>query len=256
MATYATHTLSQRPEIESHLERLAEDGWPRFLRQHDELGLDRHWPSLFTTWADFQFVLRDGGGAAVAAGHSVPFVWNGTAEDLPDSLAELLRRAAEDRAAGRTPNTLSAVAALVDQRQRARGLSTEILNAMRSLATVHRLGALVAPVRPTLKASYPLVPMERYVGWRRPDGALLDPWLRVHERLGAEIVRIAPCTLAIVGSVADWEDWTEMAFPESGAYVVPGALQPVLIDREKDEGRYEDPNVWMRHPEPGNGGGR
>jgi hypothetical protein len=37
-----------------------------------------------------------------------------------------------------------------------------------------------------------------------------------------------------------------MAFPESGLYVVPGALQPVAIDRERDEGRYEDPNVWMR----------
>lgn len=39
-----------------------------------------------------------------------------------------------------------------------------------------------------------------------------------------------------------------MAFPESGHYVVPGALQPVAIDCERDEGCYEDPNVWMRHP--------
>ena len=30
--------------------------------------------------------------------------------------------------------------------------------------------------------------------------------------------------------------------------VVPGALQPVVIDRERDEGRDEDPNVWMVHP--------
>ena len=37
-------------------------------------------------------------------------------------------------------------------------------------------------------------------------------------------------------------------FPESGEYVIPGALQPVLIDRNRDAGRYEDPNVWMRHP--------
>jgi len=29
--------------------------------------------------------------------------------------------------------------------------------------------------------------------------------------------------------------------------VVPGALQPVRIDRERDTGRYEDPNVWMKH---------
>jgi hypothetical protein len=42
-----------------------------------------------------------------------------------------------------------------------------------------------------------------------------------------------------------------MSFPESGPYVVPSALQPVQIDRERDEGRYEDPNVWMRHPVAG-----
>jgi hypothetical protein len=38
-----------------------------------------------------------------------------------------------------------------------------------------------------------------------------------------------------------------MAFPESGRYVVPGALVPVEIDRERDTGRYEEPGVWMRH---------
>ena len=52
---------------------------------------------------------------------------------------------------------------------------------------------------------------------------------------------------SIVGTVADWERWTDMRLPDSGSYVVPGALQPVVIDRLADEGRYEDPNVWMRH---------
>ncbi len=38
-----------------------------------------------------------------------------------------------------------------------------------------------------------------------------------------------------------------MAFPESGGYVVPGALELVSIDREADLGTYVEPNVWMRH---------
>ena len=46
---------------------------------------------------------------------------------------------------------------------------------------------------------------------------------------------------------ADWEQWTEMAFPESGTYVVPGALVPVEIDRDRDAGLYVEPNVWMVH---------
>ena len=38
-----------------------------------------------------------------------------------------------------------------------------------------------------------------------------------------------------------------MAFPETGEYVVEGALVPVTIDRKRDEGSYVEPNVWVRH---------
>ncbi len=53
--------------------------------------------------------------------------------------------------------------------------------------------------------------------------------------------------MTIDGTVADWEGWADMPFPESGDYVVPGALTPVSIDRESDRGRYVEPNVWMHH---------
>jgi hypothetical protein len=110
------------------------------------------------------------------------------------------------------------------------------------------LGSVIAPVRPPGKARYPLTPMERYVTWTRPDGAPFDDWLRVHWRLGAAMLTIAPEAMVVEGGVAEWETWTGLAFPDSGAYVVDGALQPVVIDRERDRGRYCDPNVWMRHP--------
>jgi hypothetical protein len=148
----------------------------------------------------------------------------------------------------KTPNTLSALAALVKASHQRRGLSAELLRAMRSLAEDRSIHSLVAPVRPTLKTSYPLTPFERYVGWRRDDGVPFDPWLRVHHRLGAEPLKLMPESLVVAGAISEWEEWTGMRFPESGPYVVPGALQPVLMDVEHNEGRYEDPNVWMRHP--------
>jgi hypothetical protein len=89
--------------------------------------------------------------------------------------------------------------------------------------------------------------MERYARWTNDDGLPVDPWIRVHARMGAQILAVAPRTLAIRGTVAQWERWTEMRFPDSGPYVVPGALQPVVVDRDADDVRYEDPNVWMRH---------
>ena len=55
--------------------------------------------------------------------------------------------------------------------------------------------------------------------------------------------------MIITGTVSEWEGWTDMRFPESGAYVVvEGALQPVEMDLERDLGIYAEPNVWMRHP--------
>ena len=53
--------------------------------------------------------------------------------------------------------------------------------------------------------------------------------------------------MRIPGSVGEWESWTGLRFPDSGCYVVPGALVPVEIERERDEGVYVEPNVWMHH---------
>ena len=209
-----------------------------------------HWEKLFGEFAGHQILFIDPAGSVVSVGHTIPFFWDGNPDDLPDRMADLMNRAVEDRRGGREPNALSALAAIVSPDHRRRGLSAEVLRAMRSLARENGLASFVAPVRPTLKAAYPLTPFWRYVRWERSDGSAFDPWLRVHRRLGAEPLKLMPESLAVVGTVAEWEAWTGIAFPESGRYVVPGALQPVVIDRERDLGRYEDPNIWMRHPVP------
>ena len=177
----------------------------------------------------------------------MPSSWDGTPDDLPDSMAAILARADADVAEKRPPTALSALAALVAPTHRNKGLSTVLLRAMKAIGAAAGLTALVAPVRPTLKERYPLAPMERYVRWTREDGGPVDLWIRTHWRLGAEILRVIPRAMVIEGTVAEWEEWTEMRMPDSGDYVVPGALQPVRIDRERDEGRYEDPNVWLQH---------
>ena len=38
-----------------------------------------------------------------------------------------------------------------------------------------------------------------------------------------------------------------MTFPESGEYVVNGALNPIVISLEEDLGVYIEPNIWVLH---------
>jgi GNAT superfamily N-acetyltransferase len=204
--------------------------------------LNRYWGRLTEELPDFQFTLLDDG-EPIARGRSIPVRWDGTLDDLPDGIDGAIARGFDEGGA----DVLCALIVAVARSRQGQGVSREGLRAMLAIARRHGLTALIAPVRPNWKDRYPLTPIERYASWRRADGLLFDPWMRVHERLGAEILKPEPQSLRITGSVAEWEEWTEMAFPESDDYVFPGGLTTVAIDREADVGRYWEPNMWMRH---------
>jgi GNAT superfamily N-acetyltransferase len=240
---YSRCTFDQRPEFRPQIDRLGEASWPQFLQN----GNITRWDLLFEMFPECQLLLLDPEGALMAVGHTVPLTWDGTIPDLPETIEGILGRAEDVRRRGEQPDSFCAIAAMVDPARRGQGLSYAVIREMRALAEWQGCKSLIAPVRPTWKARYPLTPMERYVAWQREDGAPLDPWLRVHWRLSAQGLCVAPNTLTVEANVRDWEAWTDMAFPDDGAYIVPGALQPVQFDQQRGLGRYEDPNYWMVH---------
>ncbi len=82
--------------------------------------------------------------------------------------------------------------------------------------------------------------MAEYATWKRDDGLSIDPWIRTHQRMGATILKPAPDSIVVTGTVAEWESWTGMPFPISGSYFVPGALNLVEVDRDRDTGSYHE----------------
>jgi len=185
-----TVTLAERPRALAALQRIQRAVWPANMAYINEDAVcGRLWPQLLRRFPEFQVALCDPRGRVVAGGYSIPFVWDGRTATLPMGVDGVLVRGLRDHRRRRRPNALSALLAVVDPRLQGRGLSREVIRAMALLAALHGMRALVAPVRPTLKHRYPLTPMARYVRWRRPDGAPLDPWLRVHWRLGARAGR-------------------------------------------------------------------
>jgi hypothetical protein len=243
--TYRIVTHAQRPELYDAWSPLVLAAWPEFML-HDPV-CNRHWLSLFARFPDFQFYLYDDAtDTLLGGGNAIPVAWDGTIAGLPTGVDDVLVGAFEGVAVGARPTALSALQAIVAPSQQGRGLSRIIIEAMREIASHHELSCMIAPVRPTWKCRYPLTPMERYVCWER-DGLPLDPWMRVHRRLGAEVLCVATESMVITGKVNEWEEWTGLALPDSGEYIVPGALVPVTIGRRVDGGRYVEPNVWMHH---------
>ncbi len=234
----------ERPDLEAECREAFRGNWPEFVF-HDAITkkyIDRthlYFPRLDILLLDQGRVLAGGWGVALS--------WDGSLTDLPEGYDGALERAVEGHEAGQSVNTLCLMAIAVSSEQKRRGLAAAVITALRERGAEQQLVNVIAPVRPTLKPQYPLATMERFASWRRLDGQHLDPWVRTHLRMGAKILGTAARSQVIRGSVADWEQWTGMAFPDSGEYVVPGALGLVHIDRDADQGVYEEDNLWIQH---------
>ncbi len=237
-----TATVAERPDLAGPAWERTRDTLPEYNNHGDVL--NEYWGRLTEEHPEFQFHLVGDEDEILARARSIPVRWDGTADDLPAGIDGAIARGFDEGGA----NTLCALVIMVPADLQNRRLSAAAVEAMREIAGSHGYGALIAPVRPNWKERYPLVPIARYATWRRDDGLLFDPWMRVHERLGATVLRPEPRSLRITGAVTEWEEWTSMRFPESGEYWFPHGLATVAIDREADCGGYWEPNVWMHHP--------
>jgi GNAT superfamily N-acetyltransferase len=248
MSEYTVTTFAERTDNIGENWRIIDEGWTP-VSTNDPVG-ERYFGRLYRVFPAFQFMLYEGE-TPVATCNTIPVIWNlDDAALSDDGWRWALESGFALQARGASPTTLCAISITVARDYAGKGVSRHALAAMKAIAIQQGMNALIAPVRPTLKSKYPLTPMERYMRWTQADGAPFDPWLRTHWRAGARIVKVAPRSMITPGTVAQWEEWAGMKFPESGEYVVPDALNPVTVELEKDLITYVEPNVWMHHPVP------
>lgn len=241
-STVEVITAQDRPDLWERARTVMRATWPEYNLHGNRS--DEYFGELIPRFARFQLLLYDAADDAVLGrGRTIPLRWDGTIEDLPAGIDAAGLRAVSTQA---PPTALCALAAEVDDGRQGQGLSRQVIQAMGALARATGLHSLIAPVRPSLKDRYPLIPIEEYAQWRRGDGLPFDPWMRVHARLGATVLRAEPRSMEIAAPVADWERWLGMDLPHPGQYVFPGGLAPLAV--ADGAGRYWEPNVWMLHP--------
>jgi GNAT superfamily N-acetyltransferase len=249
----AVFPLSQRPELRGQaFSAEFAAAVPEFMR-HDPTGALYYEDRALDRYLDYVLVAadRDDPGRVIARGVAVPFAFGdarlGRAE-LPDAGWDaVIRWAHADWLDGRLADAVSALEIMVLAPYRGCGVSVLMLRAMRDNAARLGFADLYAPVRPTEKHRQPLMPFAEYAALKRADGLPRDPWVRAHVRLGATIVKVAPCSMTIAGTLADWSRWTGLALDRSGEAIVPGALSPLHVSREQDHAVYIEPNLWMHH---------
>jgi len=237
-------SLAERPDLIPAMGQLPND-WPAFM-MNDPHG-DIYYPLLPEVFPQWQLVALDEG-RVVGKVHAVPFGWDGTDADLPDrGWDEVLERAFADARRGTSPTAVSLLEARLAPGHLGRGLSRVLLEAQGANVRAHGLLDLVDPVRPTGKHLQPELPMSDYVAAVRDDGLPVDPWLRVHVRMGGRFIKLCPASMVVAADLITWRGWTGLPFDTSGDLVVPFACNPVHVSVEQDCAVYAEPNVWVHH---------
>lgn len=229
------------------LRGLTREVWPEFML-HDAVA-NEHWHELLDRFAEYQVALYDSENHRVAGmGSSFPLRWDQPFEDLPgEGWDWAFQHAVSNHKEGIRPNCHCAIQIVLRQEYQGHGLSRPMVEAVRSVTRSKGLPALIIPLRPSEKHRYPLMSLDDYITWTTDEGQPFDPWLRVHVRAGARVIKVCHTSKTIRGTRADWEQWTGLKFPQDGKYIIPGALVPIDVHAERDEGIYIEPNVWIVH---------
>ncbi len=252
-AGLAVATFAQRPDL---LDKVfgpeIQSAVPEFMR-HDPAGALYYGNGQLDRYREFGLVAVDLAepDRPVARAFSVPFAFREGSrgrEELPDAGWDaVIRWADEDRLTGRPATAVSALEITVAPRLQRRGVSRLMLTALRDNARRLGFADLYAPLRPTDKHREPLTPFADHVARQREDGLPYDSWVRTHVWAGARIVKIAPCSMVIAGTISEWRRWTGLCFTASGPAIVPGALSTIHVSPEQDHAVYVEPNLWVHH---------
>ncbi|WP_020664691.1 GNAT family N-acetyltransferase [Amycolatopsis benzoatilytica] len=231
--------LATRPELRGPALRLGSVGG-EFLGRGLTAGLASS-ARLAAHWPEFFLVLLDAAETPVARAAAIPVAFPADdRSELPDHGWDgALVWAAEDHLDGTPPTTLVALEVYVAETARGQGIAGIALAELKERARRAGLDSLVVPVRPTGKP-----PLESIVDYLA-TGA--DPWLRSHERLGGQFRKVAPFAMTVIGTFAQWQEWTGVRLRD-GPNVVPGGIAPVIGSAAQDLGGYVEPNVWYEHP--------
>lgn len=183
-------------------------------------------------------------GEIVASADAQPMRWDGNPENLPEGgWTELMLAAA----AGfdEQPDWAFATGTSILPEYQGSGLAGQLLEGLRDRAIELGYRGLVAPVRPSARWRALHLDIADYAELRLPDGRHYDPWVRVHERIGGEIIGSCPDSAIFSAPREDWERWAAMKLPDNGFFLIDGAIG--WLSLKEGHGVLSEDSLWLLH---------
>ncbi len=242
---YKIVTFKERPDLYDLQEEICGKAFPVFL-YYSEIAANT-WDKMIRYYNEYQLLFLHND-KIICVFNCMPMNHDFSDEELPEDAFDWgLEKGIKDFEDGKEINAALAIQIIIPKEYQGKGISHIAVVEIKKMCAKMGIKKLIIPVRPTLKSKYPISHIDEYTKWKNEKGLPFDPWLRVHVKQNGKIIK--PCNKALIvkGTIEQWETWTQMSFPESGKYVVDGALCPVRIDIENDLGVYIEPNVWVSY---------
>ncbi len=208
---------------------------------------EKYWPRLERYFPEYQVYLIHESGEIIGFINSIPFHWNKALETLPDDGWDwMLQEGVENNEQGVKSNCIGGLQIIVNPKYLGQGYSRKIIAEAKILRKQHGLEHLLIPIRPTLKHHFPHMKMEDYIHYKENE-KLYDPWIRNHLRNGAEIIKVCHNAMNVTREIPYWESLLNRKIETSGHYLIEGALNPIMMDLDKNIGEYREANIWIKY---------
>jgi hypothetical protein len=225
-------------------------------KQFPHLGHFRLGPNMFSKikldWLIFAAPSASRPESLIGHGVLTRIHWNGDITDLPNGWQGSVRLAYEQLRQSVRCNTLVGLFVRIEPDHRGQGWSEKAISAMKDLARRLRAEHLIIPLRlpSAYLREYVTYPIERLAGIRRGDGQVLDHWLRLHIRLGGQIVGCSDTSHQHAMTLDDlYAHFVLDRVRTTGYYEATfrDDYYRVFVDIERKYALINEPCVWVQH---------
>jgi hypothetical protein len=192
-------------------------------------------------------------GDLFAHGITTQIYWTGNPAHLPRGWHGAVRRSYEHAFVEKvSPNTLVGLFINVEPGHRSEGWGGHIALEMKNLASRLGLTYIVFPLRlPTrYQREYVRMPVDQFAKLTRADGQSLDHWLRLHVRLGAQIIGHCDTSHQHAMHLQDfYSQFGAEKVTATGYHLVQRGDEwfDAFVDVEREFVLINEPCIWVQH---------